>query len=186
MEFWGILNYLIVCKGIKTLSDIYKKVDTYMCEIKNSHPVEYQKLIKSTGGVEESNDTDIRRTLHPCIFLDENTKECTIYPVRPTICRAYGLTTSLGYCEKVGAAVSVGKKVGELPSSLILKYGQNIDWFFISAESIRIETRALPIAAWFFRYPQIHLKEKDKLYFYAVERTIDDYKQLLLDLSKKN
>ena len=65
---------------------------------------------------EASDKTKWYESRTPCTFLDEKTKNCTIYPVRPSACRSYLVTSDPAICygpPDVDATV-----INHIPSSL--------------------------------------------------------------------
>jgi Fe-S-cluster containining protein len=69
----------------------YCKLNDITIDQQSAH---YQALAKQS--------LDLPREMRQCIFLDEKTNKCKIYPVRPLVCRSHFSQTDPKFCEWVG------------------------------------------------------------------------------------
>lgn len=102
MEFLTILEYMIHNKF--DIDKYIEKAILYEDDLRRKHPEIIEKL-DSTMPVSNHtidqrywDDTENPDDLLPCIFLNDN-KKCSIYDVRPIVCRGFGTTEQ---CELIG------------------------------------------------------------------------------------
>lgn len=184
VEYFAILNYLITMNGLDSLEDIRQKALLSIEEIKNCYPDEYEKLIKEYCGSNPKNildDMRIKKTQAPCIFLNKKDKICTIYPVRPFVCRIYG-TCVRSNCDKMKYMSDSDVSIVDIRSYAQM-IQENIDVFYFGR--IPIERRPYPISYWFSHFLQYFLERRDAKYYCSIGRSISDYKNLILNLHAK-
>jgi len=88
------------------------------------YPQEWDKLCSSdTKDFQELSDDGALRKFAPCIFLKDGI--CKIYPVRPIICRLYGISMYYNWCDEIENAIR-GMSNG------------NIDWNVLNARLIDV------------------------------------------------
>ncbi|MEG2372443.1 MAG: YkgJ family cysteine cluster protein [Hydrogenoanaerobacterium sp.] len=67
--------------------------------LKEVYSEEYNKLNSTTFKANGFDDNQISKGFAQCIFLKDGA--CSIYPVRPIICRLYGISHSYAVCEGI-------------------------------------------------------------------------------------
>jgi len=80
---------------MKTIDDLYAQIPNVMCKSGCSEccgPVmaseaERLRIFEAAG-----RELDFDTTTLECGFLDKATGKCSIYPIRPAICRLFGVT----------------------------------------------------------------------------------------------
>jgi len=105
-EFLVIMYYIENNFSKEKLKEIYNKADEYMRNLKENHKKEYNKLNDVTNGFVEKGNYDKRKlipsiniTEKACVFLENG--KCSIYKVRPFICRNYGTLSKMFTCMDV-------------------------------------------------------------------------------------
>lgn len=102
-EFLVIMDYMIRNFGEKEINKVKLKAKEYIMNIKKNYISEYEKLntvIKSDEKVDyEMLITREHSFKIPCVFLKDG--KCSIYAVRPFICRFYGTRNKDYSCNKV-------------------------------------------------------------------------------------
>lgn len=96
--------------GKEKVDNVVKKAKEYWEDFKIRYPDKseyFEAIINSqdVNIVDTMHILDIEKLPYPCVFLDEN-KRCSIYNVRPAVCRLHG-TAYVGdddgdICEKIG------------------------------------------------------------------------------------
>ncbi|ELC8463801.1 SEC-C motif-containing protein [Clostridium perfringens] len=103
-EFLVIMNYMITHFSENEINIIRKKAKEYMKHIEIINKDEFIELNNIQEGIREINgiheilrvNTNIKL---PCVFLKEG--RCSIYPVRPTVCRLFGSVSKILYCNNM-------------------------------------------------------------------------------------
>lgn len=61
--------------------------------------LEYHRCVKASGRTAEElrqqMERNIKRNIYQCPLIDQKTHRCTVYQVRPAICRIFGTTKNL-------------------------------------------------------------------------------------------
>ena len=175
VEYFGILNYMMA-NGID-FNETKTKAKNYMDEIEKEYPFEYRRLndnfshAQNKMDIRQFDDSAINKTKQGCVFLNTDTNSCDIYPVRPIICRHFGLIKRYGTCSKVPPDNYLQD------TNPILEF-ENVDEFIINSKTMI--RRPYPLANWFL-FDTIN----NPLYKYSVECSIDEYKHLLICKSKQ-
>ena len=105
-EFLVIMYYLEKNFTKDKIQEIFNRADEYMENIKKNYREEYNKLNDITYGLVDYNSYDkgkfiprIMRTEKSCVFLENG--RCSIYEVRPYICRTFGTLNNVFFCDDV-------------------------------------------------------------------------------------
>lgn len=114
-----ILEYIYSKKGLNSLLDYLKRGEIHWKAFKEEFP-EYAKNdeTKVSGKTDNVMAVVVKdmegipvKTSLPCVFLNEETKLCDIYPVRPFVCRTHGVgymihaTEDYAICENMDSWV---------------------------------------------------------------------------------
>ena len=101
-EYYTIRHYVMVTFPDR-LDSIIERAKVLMAELKAFSPQEYEKI--SAFHERDSMTEESIACFCDCLFLSNNT--CSIYPVRPFLCRLYGcITTKSLSCEKIITATA--------------------------------------------------------------------------------
>lgn len=109
-----------------------------------------------------------------CIFVDNTNGACSIYEVRPLVCRKYGLYRSIINCGKLDQEVELlNKRISTEVNTMVFKHSK-------SSKSIMIPIKR--ICYWFDKIENGELKsEKMKKLFYAsINNSADSFFELLI------
>ncbi|MEG0429949.1 MAG: YkgJ family cysteine cluster protein [Hydrogenoanaerobacterium sp.] len=68
-------------------------------KLKDSYPNEFDKLLSPVVQADSFDDNKVPKGFAPCIFLKDGA--CSIYPVRPILCRLYGVSRSYALCKYI-------------------------------------------------------------------------------------
>lgn len=105
-EFLVIMYYIERHFKKEMIEEIFYKSYDYMKYLKQNYEDEYNKLNNITYGFVESQNYDINKfiprimkTEKGCIFLKEG--KCSIYEVRPIVCRSFGTLNKKFKCPDV-------------------------------------------------------------------------------------
>jgi Fe-S-cluster containining protein len=64
--------------------------------------LEYTRCIQASGrtaeGVKQQMQDNLKQGIYACPLLDTETKKCTVYEVRPAICRLFGVVRNQLLC----------------------------------------------------------------------------------------
>lgn len=109
-----------VCCGTVPLSRA--RLDAILDYLKALPPAEQQRL------------ADQKRSVLHCGFLDMETYQCSVYPVRPVVCKLYGSVPGM-CCPKVGKLVQIvpeyiadDRMRREYTGGVIVLKSANFDW----------------------------------------------------------
>lgn len=152
----NINNYITKAKDVmeninKTHPDVIKKLDEYM-------PTSFNEGLNSEYFKDDFNDSDLPK----CIFLNENNK-CTIYDIRPFVCRTYGTTKLCEYIKNPISSFEEEQKM--ILESKIITDIKN---------SEPIVKRPYPIFYWFGFF-------LEKEYYYLTMKKVENIKNMRLD-----
>ena len=100
-------------------------------------------------------------------FLDEHNR-CSIYQVRPFICRAYGTCKGHGKCPYIDKDVLLD----DFEDKMI--HIENLNLFQLADGSTRFE-RPYPIIYWFSEFLERYLQGFDPTYRVATRRSLYEY-----------
>jgi Fe-S-cluster containining protein len=109
--------------------------------------IEKAKALSNNLVFPDSNNDKFRIPDYPpCIFVDDTTKECKVYTVRPIICRMYGYVDKTTDCPQILQDINA-------TNNLIVHNGSidvvtNIDRFAVNIGKLT-EPKAHPIVYWF-------------------------------------
>lgn len=103
-EFLTIMNYMITKFTDEEINSIKLKAERYMEYIKINHNNEFKKLNTVSVGLQDNLDYEMLTTREwnlkiPCVFLKDG--RCSIYEVRPIICRLFGTINKIHNCPSV-------------------------------------------------------------------------------------
>lgn len=102
-EFLVIMNYMINSFDEDEIDVIRKKAEEYMKYIELNYEDEFKELNNIQYGIRFGDIKEILRiNTHikiPCIFLKDG--KCSIYKVRPAICRLFGSAKKFMGCDKI-------------------------------------------------------------------------------------
>lgn len=153
LEYFMIRQHL-VSTGIN-IEAIIKKCKLLCQKLSETSIDEFNKLLDEEATINNSFDDTAIRTFLPCVLL-ENT-QCSVYPVRPIICRLYGISYSYVNCDKVLKKCLKLFSSNKLSDKLILKrmidlpYGEplcGIDYIAANNQYLHI-SRPFPLFWWF-------------------------------------
>ncbi|WP_019156949.1 YkgJ family cysteine cluster protein [Robertmurraya massiliosenegalensis] len=99
-EFYFIMNHIIENEGEEAAKEIIKKGARIWREIEQNNPELATKLKINIDG--QVGDKSLFKLMYdtvnsssalkyPCPFLNEETRSCSVYDVRPLVCRTYGV-----------------------------------------------------------------------------------------------
>jgi Fe-S-cluster containining protein len=158
LEYFVIKHYLL-SNGCE-LDSLIQRSKQQCRELHDIHPDEFDSLLNEQTDPFGCGDDRNIKSFMSCIFLKD--KKCSIYPVRPIICRLYGISYSYAYCDKILQKLmkvydNIDKYTKVLLSRMIdmpyhegLRFG--ID--YVNAESeggvtFRHASKPLPLFWWF-------------------------------------
>ena len=134
-----------------------------------------QKILSEFPDFSVQSELSGKRTVHPCIFLDNRGNQCKIYEVRPLLCRLYGYYSDFGNC-------ALAKNQLKFATSQIHKGASA----FLGHTIIGHEAKA-PIAAplvyWLGgKHPVTSLQDFKTLFLTACEKDINYYMRFSVQL----
>lgn len=108
VEFYFIMYSIYLRDGMDKVHELIDKGYKFWTEFESMYPEDAKNLRKNlTGSTNIDQNTirtfsgiadDFKRISDtPCMFLNEETKSCSIYDFRPLVCRTYGV----GYTTKI-------------------------------------------------------------------------------------
>lgn len=182
-EYFGIKNYLEKNNiDIKPLIDKSKEL---LEKLKTKSYDEYLKL--NTKKINYSDeyflDNEFISSFEPCIFLEQGL--CSIYPVRPFICRFYGTSAYYNFCNKLqkkfksyfSKEYNVSKiKQHTVSISYSEEYKVNVD-YFIKKNNEAVIIRPYPLFWWFANDDEFKDIYVDSISL-SVEKSIQKYKNM--------
>ncbi|MDB2115667.1 YkgJ family cysteine cluster protein [Clostridium paraputrificum] len=179
VEFCIIADYLLEHLRPK-INDIFEKSNDIYNYIKDNDPLFFNKLSNNINGNNPilNNFSDLYNFLlpthtslipHGCIFLNNN-NECSIYKVRPVICRTHGVSyCSKGYTNILCSKLEISdKNRGEFVD--LTSYENEVYNLFSFKQNIKLIIRApFPMFHWFCFLKENHLNLYDfrKTLFYS-------------------
>ncbi len=143
-EYFTIRHYIETNTPDKMARYVDKAVACWD-ELQHAAPEEYREL---TSGSHRS-DRDKRNLMKfmPCVFLEDH--ECSIYPVRPEICRNYGSTADFTPCAKMIDAGVDESNVDSYLVPMVSLLQRNTNTFGISSKRKTVGFSGYPIFYWF-------------------------------------
>lgn len=173
IEFYTILQHLV--RNKVDLQSLHDKSVKQLNYLKENYSKEMDFLEKDYGRTlgsyelvnEMIDDTKIFALDIPCVFLDEHNR-CSIYQVRPFICRAYGTCKGHGKCPYIDKDVLLD----DFEDKMI--HIENLNLFQLADGSTRFE-RPYPIIYWFSEFLERYLQGFDPTYRVATRRSLYEY-----------
>lgn len=184
-------EYLSIYYHLKTTYDnsyIRTKIQLakeYMNFIKENFPEEHKKIDtvippSRNGDIKEFYNDDLRRDqVYSCIFLNQKTGLCDVYPVRPIICRLHGVAYPFSACNKIIQNPDHRSKMVSLND---FPDKEDIYWlnFFKKSEVLpNIFRRSYPIAEWFATILPAQIYSNDIFLDYAITHTEEEYQKAI-------
>lgn len=188
-EFFFIMNHIIEKYGEEKAREINKKGFDIWKEVEENHPKLASQLKENIDGIEGS-DTLFKLVYdsvdgsaglkYPCPFLDEKSQSCTVYEVRPLVCRSYGV----GYFEKMNQPFSL---CGHIQNGL--EYQKNMadltEYKDIVENWTRIPTKDYGVV-YDRPYPVFYFMKIQEQNWAVTIRKIKDLKQFSLETNTVN
>lgn len=170
-EFLVIMNYMIRNFSEEEINKVKSKAQEYIMNIKENYTSEYEKL-NTVIKVNEKVNYEMLITREgnlkiPCVFLNEG--KCSIYEIRPFICRFYGTRNKDYGCNKVYIK-KLDYSEGEMDNILLEKRINSEFKKIIGEEYIE---RGYPISD--FIYSMYDFNIKSGKYKLATESNKKDY-----------
>ncbi len=148
-EYMVIVDYLAKSKA--DIHAIIQKSRRIKDFVKSNYKSEYAKLISNTVSLDDFNDNGLSLNV-PCIFLQDN--KCTVYNVRPIICRLYGISSEYNLCHKVAhesSSKSLDSMTVPIPYAPEWQYG--IDYEMVDNKVVL--HKPYPLFWWFSDKEQV-------------------------------
>lgn len=183
VEYFTILNYLISNPSDFNLFQIQDIANQAILHLQRNNKKafdlidEYMPDGDNFFTRQRFFDDNASEYKYPCIFLKDNL--CSIYPVRPFVCRTFGYSSFYGRC-----AINEYKDEVKLPINLIFAMQTNIDDLSSSKTALKIKRRPYPMAYLFSHFLKNHLSLNDWKYIYSTQRSVDDFIDKILQLHK--
>ena len=110
----------------------------------------------------------------PCIFVNDTTRACDIYEVRPLICRKYGLYNTAMRCEKLSSHDVLNKYLDTTENTIFFKCPEPSNKTF--------ELMPQTITYWFANMSdgEFASQKMQDLYSAAFNNSVDDFVKLIL------
>ena len=167
VEFAVIMDYLKRQKGVEYILNIISKGLMMKNKFKENYPEFYEQLEVDTTGY--SNEMNIKTNINnmpskqgfKCIFLNEQ-NECSIYKVRPIICRGHGICYHSGnlydykVCSKIPSILNNRSNMVDIEEY----YNKELSFQYYNSEerNCTLERRRYPI---FYFIKMYFEKERD-------------------------
>lgn len=191
VEFAIIMEFLVRNKGFDATKEIVKIGLENNKKFQEKEPQYYNQLEKNITGMKQDQFFEITmrnmplNQSTPCIFLDEECK-CSIYPVRPIICRTHGLCYNMQMLQDYKLCSNISSLIKNKENMLCIdKYTSminNIHVYKANEKSMPIYRRQYPI----FYYMKIYFQDKIDLNNYfnhpVIHNILHGTRQQLYDL----
>lgn len=170
IEFDLILKKISKHYSQEQIENLFNKALDYIEQIKKEDPVYYQ-LLESDGTKDQEalikqveHASNKKRTSFPCVFLEDGM--CSVYDVRPYICRAFGnshvsddYNLNFEVCEVIPGSKTL---VNESPNfDEIEDVRKNLTAILATGAKFNFQTRSYPIFYWFKVYYEKFGKRKE-------------------------
>lgn len=174
IEYFAIKRYLE--KNNADFKQLKEKARIVLDLLKCSHVAEYNKLKSLINDLDEIFDDEALSYFRQCIFLNKGC--CSIYSVRPFICRLHGVSNKFVVCDKVynksKQMLSKRLDIDKLKNYTVdvpyrEEYKNNVDYFILDNGRVNY-IRPYPLFWWVVNDDLFH-----ESYLLAKSLTVDEF-----------